>query len=290
MPQYITTSAKEVLARVIRGTGYKLPSMYQDDILEWIPEGINYISTTTSLVTKSSGEQGMPGELWSKNHTVGLPLGFVSILAIEDENGMRVPEGGDITDITVQTSVRHVGISVEGEARVTTFNANPFAFQTSDGTPTTKPGATGIPWDGSDITKQSNIPQLATSNRRTYYKIQGNQIQTSFQEGFIRIHYLALPVDNDGYPLIPNNENFKQALEWHVIRRLIGSGYNHKVFNYQYADEQFEKFAGRAMNEISYASLDTRARTWRSTVRLIPPDNFSGDFFINSEQPEDLNK
>ncbi len=284
MPQFGHTSAKEVLANVIRGIGYRLPSVYHDDILEWIPEGANLIQTTTSLVTKSSGAVDCPDEIIVHNHCAPLPCGFVNILAVEDENGNRLPEGGDITDITLQTSSRHIGVGLDGDARISTFETDPFDHQTSTGVPTTQPG-TGVPWDGSDI-----VPERLSKKGNQYYKIQGNYIQTSFECGHIRIHYLALPVDKEGYPLIPNNQNFKQALEWHVIRRLIGAGYQHPVFNWDKANEQFDIYACRAMNEVSFASLDTRARTWRSTVRLIPPDSYSSDFFIGSEQPETLFK
>jgi hypothetical protein len=284
MPHYKHISAKEILARVIRGTGYKLPSVYQDDILEWIAEGIGYIQTTQTLVTESTAAQDCPGELLVTNHCVGLPCGFVSILALEDEFGNRIPEGGDITDITLQTSSRHKNNQSTQDTRISTFEVNPYQHQTSSGVPSTKPG-TSVPIFGEDITSVKNTPY-----KRAYYKIQGNCIQTSFESGYVRLHYLALPVDEEGYPTIPDNENFKQALEWHIIRRLIGAGYQHPVFTWEKADEQFEKYAGRAMNEVSFASLDTRARTWRSTVRLIPPQSYSDDFFIGSESPELLYK
>lgn len=284
MPNFGMVSAKEVLARLIRGTGYKLPSVYHDDVLEWIVEGIGYIQTTTSLVTKSSGAKDCPDEIIIHNHCAPLPCGFINILAVENENGNRLHEGSDITDITLQTSSRHIGVGIDGDARISTFETDPFDHQTSTGVPATKPG-TGVPWDGSDI-----VQERERTKGKQYYKIQGNYIQTSFECGHIRIHYLALPVDKEKYPLIPNNENFKQALEWHLIRRLIGAGYQHPVFSWDKADEQFGIYAGRAMNEVSFASLDTRARSWRSTVRLIPPDNYDSDFFINSEQPETLFK
>lgn len=285
MPNFKQVSAKEILARVIRGTGYKLPSVYQDDILEWIVEGIGYVQTTQTLITESSGEQDCPGELLVSNHCVELPCGFISILAVEDEYGNRIPEGGDITDITLQTSARHRGNQSNQDTRISTFEVNPYQHQTSAGVPTTTPGSS-VPIFGQDLTSSANI----RSNKRAYYKIQGNYLQTSFESGFVRIHYLALPVDKEGYPTIPDNENFKQALEWHIIRRLIGSGYQHPIFSWDKADEQFEKFAARAVNEVSFASLDTRARTWNSTVRLIPPHSYANDFFIGSESGERILK
>jgi len=281
MPNFAMVSAKEILARVIRGTGYKLPSTYHDDILEWIPEGLGMLQVTNTLLITSTGDMNCPGEILLSNHCAALPCGFVTILAVEDENGYRLPEAGDITDFTSQTSKRH---ATQTAARVSTFSVNPFQHQTQDGTPTTAPGSS-IPVYGQDLEAVNS-----QSRSQKYYRIQGNMIQTSFEEGFIKLHYLSLPVDKEGYPLIPDNENFKQALEWHIIKRLIGAGYEHKVFNYEKADEQFEKYAARGMGEVSYRSLDTAARVHNSNIRLIPPHHFQEDFFINSEQSERIYK
>lgn len=284
MPKTAFVSGKEILARVIRALGYKLPSTYHDDILEWIPEGLGMIGVTNTLVTESSGDINCPGEILVSNHCAQLPCGFQYLLAVEDETGRRLPEGGDVTDLRSQSSLRHVGVGSSAEPRVSVFEVNPYQHQTSDGLPVDEPSSS-FPFLGQDL-EQSAV----TSRNTHYYKLQGNYIQTSFESGFIKIHYLALPVCQDGYPLIPDNENFKQALEWHVIRRLIGSGYEHKVFTYQQANEQFDIYAARGMGEVSYPSLDSMARLNRSLVRLIPPHQFHEDFFVNSEQPERLSK
>lgn len=281
MPAHPFVSGKEILARVIRSLGYKLPSTYHDDILEWIPEGMGFLELTNSLVKTSSGNLNCPGELLVTNHCVPLPKGFIAMLAVEDEHGKRLPLGGDVTDITSPTSIRHQQANT---ARASVFEVNPYQHQTSNGVPTEEPG-TSVPIYGEDL---EAVTEVDSSN--SYYQISGNQIQTSFEEGFIKIHYLALPICDDGYPLIPDNQNYKQALEWHIIRRLIGSGYQHPVFNYQYAEQQFEKYAGRAANEISYPSLDGAAKLNRAIVRLIPPFHFADDFFINSESPEQIRK
>jgi hypothetical protein len=274
-------SAKEIIARVIRNTGYKLPSMYHDDLLEWIPEGINFLSVTPSMLTLSTGDCNTPNALEVVNHSAVLPRGFVTIMAVEDEYGHIIPEGGDITDLKSTTKNATVNPLT---ARQTTFNANPLSHQTSDGTPTTAPGS-GIPWDGEDI-----VPLDTSSGRGRYYKLQGNAIQTSFESGYIKIHYLALPVCKDGYPLIPDNEATKTALYWYVIMMLIGAGYKHPVFKYGEALEMWEKYAHQSMTEITYPSLDTMARIQRSTVRLIPPHHYYEDYFTNSEQGERIYK
>lgn len=268
MPNYKLVSAKEILARVIRALGYKLPSVYQDDILEWIPEGMSFMELTNSLVVASTGEEDEENELLVTNHCAPLPCGFVNILAVEDGNGNRIGTAQAGFGFKQLPSELHI-------PRPSVFEVNPYLHQTSDGVPTTQPG-TSVPLYGEDI-----IPRDTNAGKPKYYNIQGNHIQTSFECGFIRLHYLAIPVDKEGYPLIPDNENFKQALEWHIIRRLIGSGYDHKVFKYDFADAQFEKFAARAMNEISFASEDDRRRSFMVNIRLIPPTGYADQFVLS---------
>lgn len=262
MSKFKFVSAKEIMARVIRSLGYKLPSTYQDDVLEWIGEGIGFIQVTNSLVYASTGECGDEDELICKNHCVSLPCGFVSILAVENEYGARLAQSSGVS-----SNSRYMDNS-----RISVFETNPYWHQTSDGLPTDKPG-TSIPLYGEDIHQATEV------TNGSFYDIRGNYLQTSFESGFVRVHYLSVPVDKEGYPLIPDNENFKQAIEWHIIKRLVGSGYEHKVFNYDYADQQYEKYAARAMNEVSYYTPDGAARAHKSLIRLIPPENYGTSFF-----------
>lgn len=281
MAQTRQCSGKEILAKLIRMTGGKLPSVYYDDILEWIPEAIDLLSQTKTFETTSTPEIGCGKYAQVKNHIYCMPKDLVSILAIEDCYGRIIREGGDITDLRTQTTRAH---TFPSESRVTVFEVNPLTHQTSDGTPTTAPG-TSIPIYGQDIELQAE-----DSSRPAYYKISGNYIQFSFEEGDIRIHYLKRPLDKDGYPLIPDNENFKLATAYYVMSMLIAAGYEHKIFSYQQCQEEFEKFGGRALAEISYPSLDSVARLNRSFIRLVPPFHFYEDFFVASERGEILNK
>jgi hypothetical protein len=48
------------------------------------------------------------------------------------------------------------------------------------------------------------------------YKIQGNFIYTSFEEGEIEVSYQAIATDEQGFPLIPDNSSFTRALELYI--------------------------------------------------------------------------
>lgn len=51
------------------------------------------------------------------------------------------------------------------------------------------------------------------------YKIQGNIIYTSIKEGEIELSYRAMPIDEEGYPLIPDNSKFSRALEAYIKKQ-----------------------------------------------------------------------
>lgn len=51
------------------------------------------------------------------------------------------------------------------------------------------------------------------------YKIQGRVIFTSMKEGKIEIAYSAIAVDDEGYPLIPDNSSFTKALELYIKKQ-----------------------------------------------------------------------
>ena len=57
--------------------------------------------------------------------------------------------------------------------------------------------------------KEGNIKR----NTGITYKIQGNFIFTSMKEGLIEIAYRALPIDEQGMPLIPDNGSYARAME-----------------------------------------------------------------------------
>lgn len=267
MPQLGFISAKVIVANVIRGTGNKLPASYTDDVLEWIAEGIGLDYLTNNLITSSTSNCGEPGELNVNNYCVQLPCGFVSILSLEDDRGYVIPESsftGIPKDLQYQYDV----------ARPSVFEVNPWNHPTATGQPVNTPNPHSPPIFGEDL------EQLDYRSSFRFYKIVGNYIQVSFPKGYVKLTYLSLPIDKEGYPLIPNNENFKMAIEFHVIKRLIGAGFEHKVFTYKMANELYDMHISRARNQISYPSFDQMRRNYNTNIRLIPPTGYADQFFI----------
>ena len=71
------------------------------------------------------------------------------------------------------------------------------------------------------VVKALNQDEVITEipNNDFTYKIQGNKIYTSFKEGTLCMTYLAIPIDDDGFPMIPDNSKFTRALEAYIKKQ-----------------------------------------------------------------------
>ena len=65
------------------------------------------------------------------------------------------------------------------------------------------------------------IPPMAHGHGEPTFKTQERVIFTSFPEGKIRIAYKAIPVDEDGFPLLIDNENYLACLEAYIKKQVF---------------------------------------------------------------------
>jgi hypothetical protein len=270
---YTTSSIKEILSRIVRNLDNKLPAYYIDYFLEWIPEAIEELRTPFTLDTKSTPNKGCDGAFVTHNHVVKLPCGLMELLSVEDEFGTRIHMTGAQLDITNMSAQRETATG--SSARVTDFLTNVEVIGTGSAE------GPSVPWDGSNLVKYEQ------SNTVAAYNIKMDYLQTTEESMFVKLNYKALPIDSEGYPLVPNVAEYKQALYWYVMGKLIGSGFQHPVIpatlqGIAFCDAEYEKYAGRALGEIKMPDQDRMYKLWAATTRLIPPTHFHDDFFQGS--------
>lgn len=249
---YQSTSIEGVISRILRNTKLTDSSAI-NDMYEWIPEAMEMMQTKYEMEAKYE-------DIDICFHKGKLPCGLKIIKAIE-YCGMRLNfSSGAMTPQSVPstTTVRDQQMfhSIRGE------QLNP---ETGD----------NIPFLGEQI---EAIMQLPISGN-DYYQVSMGTITTSFPEGKVRVHYYGVPLDDKGFPLIPDNSNYKQALYWYVRSMLIGAGmYTDSVFSERECMQRFELYAGRAINEITWPSEDRMQEMVNSQVRLIKPVNYWGGY------------
>lgn len=90
------------------------------------------------------------------------------------------------------------------------------------------------------------------------FKTQGQIVFTTFKEGEIEVSYRAIPVDEEGYPLILDNEKYKNALELYIKKDRFTKQFDlgklhHSIL--QNTQQDYAWAAGQLQNELKTPSL-----------------------------------
>lgn len=113
----------------------------------------------------------------------------------------------------------------------------------------------------------------ARDNPDLTYKIQGDCIFTSEEKGKIEIAYNAVAVDNDGYPLIPDDESFIDALERYIKKERYNILFdNGKITqqSLQVAQQEYAFAVGQASNSLIMPTIDqmeSLKNMWTSLIQ-----------------------
>ena len=98
----------------------------------------------------------------------------------------------------------------------------------------------------------------------------GKFFKFSFEEGWVAIDYEAFALDDKGYPLIPDAVEYKEALSWYIISKMLLRGLRHPVVNYEVAHQQWLKYAGQARNQSNMPDKDAYREFRKRWVTMIP--------------------
>lgn len=121
------------------------------------------------------------------------------------------------------------------------------------------------------------------------YKIQGNVIFTSIKEGTIEIAYNAFAVDSDGYPMIPDNSSFINALELYIKKKqfnvLFDTGkISQAVYNQVYQDYAWA--VGQAQSDLIRPTIDQMQSITNSFNTLVQRVSEHRSGFVNHGSAE----
>ena len=121
------------------------------------------------------------------------------------------------------------------------------------------------------------------------YKIQGMVIFTSTKDIDVEIAYRAFGVDDEGYPLLPDNPSFLRGLEsyiklqWFTILFDMGKIPQQVMFN---AQQEYAWAAGDAQSEFSRLNLDKAETLFNSFKTLLPRNNQHWKGFFDNGSKE----
>lgn len=127
------------------------------------------------------------------------------------------------------------------------------------------------------------------ANTEETYTLNPNFIVTTFEEGEVSISYKAIATDEDGYPLVPDNQYYREALFWYCLKQMMMKGYKPKIneIDYQFAMQQWKFYCTAARNKANYPDMAAYERFKDVWVGLIPNSRQFENGFDN-RQVKDL--
>lgn len=133
----------------------------------------------------------------------------------------------------------------------------------------------GIEYDGKvlPVSGASNIITghlgLPTSTEQSC-RLNPNYIHTTFEEGQVTIHGYSQPLDEDGFPLIPDSMEYREALSWYVIYRLVARGEKHAYYkDPEMLNQKWELWSARAKNAANAPDIPSLERFKDSWCNII---------------------
>lgn len=185
---YNLISVKRVIAKVFTDLDLKEDTQRVKDFIEWAGEAFEKIGAFPMLEKVIAGKGGEP-LIPVSNYQAPLPDGLHSITQVafsEDEDG-------------------------------------PFhAMRTSSGSFDYTRGRTIEDPDnpGEYITEDEKEDTYSYEYGLVYTLVPG-YIRTNIKEGYLLLSYTRIPTDDDGYPMIPENISFQEAVYWYIVMKLM---------------------------------------------------------------------
>lgn len=123
------------------------------------------------------------------------------------------------------------------------------------------------------------------------YKVKGDIIFTSTKETDVLVSYLAIKVDDYGFPLVPENAAYVRALELYIQKRYFTILFNSSKIPQQVlanTQQEYAFYVGQAQSGLVRPSLDKMESMKNTWTTLIPKMYKHADGFKTVNTPEIL--
>jgi len=268
MALYKNISSKVIIRKIMRDLKLSTDN-WIDDAIEWMGEALEHIGAVPQLEKKVC-------TLAVTDYTTCLPSDLYYINLVGINGSMTTSVTSELKLITSQIAAIKALLDADPTQEVNSelFKLNsrlaileamywknpdqltPLAYATSE-----FPVALHC----------DNCINVDSKSKETYF-INSGKIKTSFETGTICLSYMAFPLDEECYPMIPDDISFKEAMFWYVYKKLLLGDPNAKPngIDYAMAEGQWKYYCTQARNNANYPDIDRMESFLNQWVRLIP--------------------
>jgi hypothetical protein len=293
MAIYKHVSSKEIVRKVFRDMKPNNADFVHDAI-EWIGEALEHIGASPQLCRKQcvvdikDHKACLPGDLYYINQvavnscvssSVDTQIDTV-VNQIETLNSNIVTYSTLLSTTTVTgADLNDTRIASNNQLRDLNVNLEVLTNMYFTG------GSCLSPLQYGASTFHSSIHCDGCVNENIRYKdtyiIDCDHIKTSFATGKVCISYMAFPIDEECYPLVPDDISYREAMFWYIYKKLVLSGTpgRNPKLGYEYAEQMWQVYCTQARNAANYPDIDKYESFMNQWVRLVPDINAHNSFF-----------
>ena len=279
MAVYNQITSRAIIRKIMRDL-QTTSDNWIDDAIEWMGEALEHIGSSAQLQEKGC-------VLTIKNYRADLPTDLYYINQVAINNNVLPSVENELTDILAkidaikedldanpnQNVIRELRdltnrlVVLENIYLADTAGLQPLAYST-----------TSFP---KSIHCTDCVNEMA-KHKESYF-IDAGTIKTSFVSGKVCLSYKAFPLDDMGYPMVPDDISFKEALFWYVYKKLLlGNSVNvPNGINYTFAEQQWKYYCTQARNSAVFPDIDKWESFLNQWVRMIPNMNRHNNAFEN---------
>lgn len=228
---YKTTSVKRVIAKVFSDLDLQEGEHRIADMIEWAGESLEKIGAFPAFINKVAGKDDLP-LLEVSNYQATLPYDFHRMIQVAFSTAEAGPfypmryatgsfdYGSQLTN-TVSSSVTYPEsalIALTMELYSLTYLE---ALNKLNTEPSTKSLINSLLNQNGTYTPIQDSDDILNTTVDYTYIITDNYIKTNQPTGYIMLAYQAVPTDDQGYPLIPDDASFIEAIYWYITMKLL---------------------------------------------------------------------
>lgn len=134
---------------------------------------------------------------------------------------------------------------------------------------------------------------LSDNTKEFTFTLQSGVMKLSVPEGYVELSYKALPLDEDGYPLVPNEQKTLMAMEYYILYRFLEPLYDvGKITDkaFQRIDQKKCFYMGGAQNALKIGGIAHMETIMNTLNRLIINDQAHENFYKNLGEKERLRR
>jgi len=284
---YKTTSVKRVIAKVFTDLDLSEDTHRISDMIEWAGEALEKIGAFPSFTNKVAGKDDLP-YLVLENYQSLLPHDFHKLIQVSygtTETGpfypMRYATGSfDWGSTVTSTSTSLDQVSPESDLVTLTMSLYDLTYEEALAKLNSEPATKSL--------VQSMLTQMQGTNTRSAstdyidttfdytYLITPNYIKTNVETGYVMLAYQAIPTDAEGYPMIPDNQSFLDAIYWYINMKLLypewKTGKTRDAVYYD-ARRSWNYYCKQAYGDALMPNKDQMESIKNSWLRLVPEIN-----------------